>query len=105
MDDPNWVAAIGQVLGALFTFLAAGVALFTARTAKKIAEQGVEATRRQTSLAAIQEILRDYSSDDMYNALRYFGRFVGDDEQHKERFARITDQFKKHGRNLAERDN
>lgn len=101
VEDPNWVAAIGQAAGALFAAVAAVIALITARTAKQIAEQGVEATRRQTSLAAIQELLRDYSADEMYNALRYFGRFVGDDEQRKERFARITDQFKKHGRNLA----
>jgi hypothetical protein len=40
----------------------------------------------------------------MYNALRYFGRFVGDDEQHKERFALtafMSTRIKKHGRNLA----
>jgi hypothetical protein len=100
MENPDWVAAIGQVLGAVFTAVAAWIALFTAKTAKTVAERGVVATERQTSLAAIQDLLSDYASPEMYNALRRFGRFVGNDEQRKERFRRITEHFKKRGRRL-----
>ena len=74
LRDANW-ATIGQVLGALFTFVTAGVALITAKTAQRIAKQGVEATKRQTSISAMQELWKDYAGPDMYKALNKFGSF------------------------------
>jgi hypothetical protein len=100
MADPNWVAAIGQVAGALGTAAAAGIALATAMTAKKIAERGVRATERQTSLSVVQDLLEYYAGPEMYKALSRFGGFVAFDRGHVERFKCITEHFQKHGRKV-----
>jgi hypothetical protein len=87
--DPNWVSAIGQAAGAVFTAIAAYVAYRTALTAKNVAERAAtaaeeqtSATQRQTSMAAIQELLKDYAAPDLYDSLRRFGRFVANNRLH-----------------------
>jgi hypothetical protein len=99
--DPNWIAAVGQVVGAIFTAVAAAIALVTAIMAKKVAERAVLATQRQTSMAAVQELLKDYTAREMYDALRCFGRFVAHDPERKQRFGRITAYFIEHDRRLG----
>jgi len=83
------------------TAIAAWVACRTAKTAEKIAGRSVDATERQTAIAAFQEILKDYSDPQMYKSLRTFGRFVADDPDRKGRFTRITTYFCDHNFELG----
>lgn len=115
------VGAAGEWVGAIAAALAAWLAYRTAKTAERVSEksiaisersveiskeaaaateQAVVATRDQTVMAAIQELSRDYAAPAFYAELRCFGRFVGDDKQHKARFANITRCFTQAGRQV-----
>jgi hypothetical protein len=117
----DWVGAIGQVVGAAIAALAAWLAYRTAKTAERVSEksiaisersveiskeaaaateQAVVATRNQTVMAAIQELSRDYAAPAFYAELRRFGRFVGNDEDRRARFANITRCFTQAGRRV-----
>jgi hypothetical protein len=69
--NPDWLAAIGQFLGALFTAMAALLA-YRAIEATRVA------TKSQTQGQTVASLLTRYADSDMYVALQGFGRFMGD---------------------------
>lgn len=99
-EAADWFAAAGQIIAAAGTIVAVALAYQTAKTAERISRDAVEATRRQTTIAAIHDLARDYSAAGMYEALRTYGRFVADDPGRKEKFQRITEVYRRNGRRV-----
>ena len=70
-QSADWVAAVGQCLGALFTAIAALLALGAVRATR-------QAAKSQTEGETVASLLTRYAEPDMYKALQGFGRFMGD---------------------------
>ena len=68
--DANWVGVYVQAAATVIAAVAAGLACWTTKTAKDISE-------RQTALGAIQDLAKDYSGPEMFDALRRFGTLSG----------------------------
>jgi hypothetical protein len=60
------IEAIATVVAAVMSAVAAGVACYTARQAKQIAE-------RQTGIGAVQDLAEYYAGQEMYDALKSVG--------------------------------
>jgi hypothetical protein len=69
--DPNWLAAIGQCIGALITAGAAFCAYLAVRATRL-------AAKSQTQGQTVAALLTRYADPAIYVALQDFGRFMGD---------------------------
>ncbi|MES2716607.1 MAG: hypothetical protein V4795_12620 [Pseudomonadota bacterium] len=70
--DAEWVAAVGQCAGALFTAIAAWLAF-------KAVEATRHASKSQTEGQTVATLLVRYAEPQMYKALQEFGRFMTHD--------------------------